>query len=178
MALPGLFQQSRPIEAPKDGGRSGVGKSETMEERRAMTADERLALVEGRLLNTERILNALDQLLRDPMTSRLVRDNAHFVLRIPATASTDPRIGAGTEGERFDLRTMFGGTPASHVKPIFLGGGALEMNINNAGWIPCTANQVGEFSDDTIWDLRIRVTTTTTSEALIWVGGHIGRTLA
>lgn len=157
-----------PIPAPSDGGRSGVATSETFEE---STLDRRAsALAEGIV---ERVLGQMAAKYLDAITTRLVKDDAGQLLRVD-TATGSPALNA--EGVLFDMRTVFGGVPASHVKPISVGAATMEMNINGLGWMPCTATPLAEFKDVLVWSLRIRVTVAGTAQALIWVAAHQGRT--
>lgn len=124
---------------------------------------------EDKLARLAEIMPIMEQVLLGARRGMLVREDAHEVI----SRSTDTgSVLLNSEGERFDMPTVFGGVPANSVRVVAVGGGNLQVNINGKGWLPVAAGD--RYPDETIWTLRVRVTAAASGTAIVRIGAFIG----
>lgn len=158
-----------PIPSPASGGRSGVAKIETPEDKAPEPFRFTLDEVGKALLGLQRVEPMIRELLADPKNRFRVRENSHQLLRL----DTNTAPVTDNQGVKLDVRTLFGGIPGSSLRVIGVGGAGstMEININGEGWMPVVAGT--DFPNETINELQIRVTTPGAGIALVRLGCRI-----
>lgn len=156
--------------------RSGVAQIETMEESR-----DDLVSVPDAIKQMRQALNGmtedLSKLARiEPLFEQLmlraaamrVRANSHRIFEFNTNAAPT----TNDQGQKLDVRTIFGGEPGMTVSILSVGGGNLEVNINGEGWQSVLKGDF--FDNETITEISVRVTTGAAGTARIRLGAYVG----
>lgn len=157
-----------PLPTPSMGGRSGVTKIETPEDTSPEPMKWTLDEVGKALLSLQRVEPLLRELLLDAKNRGQIRENSHYVFRL----DTNSAPATNGEGHKLDVSTIFGGTPAHSLSVNANGGGNLQVNINNTGWLNVGTGDY--FDNETILTLSVRVTTGAAGTAILRLGARIG----
>lgn len=158
-----------PIPTPAYGGRSGVARIETPEDKAPEPFRFTLDEVGRALIGLQRVEPLIREVLLDPKNRFRVRENSHQLLQIDTNAAP----ASNNQGLKLDVRTLFGGIPGSSLRVIGVGGAGttMQININGEGWMPVAAGT--DFPNETINELEIRVTTAGAGIALVRIGCRI-----
>lgn len=107
------------------------------------------------------LLNAQQQLLEDTLRGQRTRNNASRVLGIDTTASIAPSI---------DMMREIGCAAESLTILSIPATAAIVISINGEEEFAAVAGD--EFSNETIWNVKFRVTTTVAGRALFRIAGY------
>lgn len=161
----GVNDKSREVPVPKEGGRSGVAKSETLEEKPPVR--DPFGRMEHAFQQLAKTQAQLEKLLLDVKQRERVRENSHVV----KTWDTNAAPLTNSEGDKLDVATIFGGVPAHSLSVNSDGGGALQVNLNGCGWLDATTGDF--FDNETIYTLAVRVTAGSAGTARLRLGARL-----